>query len=271
MKIDRSKFSPQHQKFLLNKKRQSIAVRLWQVGVLVIFLGIWELLAQVGAIDSFITSCPSKVAVTFWELTVQGTLWRHVLVSTYETVVGFVIGTALGYAIGVALWWNESVKRILEPYLVVLNSLPKIALGPLIILWFGTGNLSIIVMAVIISVIITAINMLTGFCETDANKVLLMRAMHASRLQIFVKLVAPANVPTLMSTLKINVGMAWVGSIMGEYIVSKEGIGYLLVYGAQTYRLDLVMTCTIVLCIMAGLMYYAVALIEKWVLKRRSR
>lgn len=268
-KIDKNNFSPMHKKYLQQKKRKAILIHCWQVLVLVIFLAIWELLAVTGLIDSFITSSPSKIAATFWELSVDGTLWRHVFVSTYETVVGFILGTALGYFIAILLWWNDNIKRVLEPYLVILNSLPKIALGPLIILWFGTGNWSIIVMAIIISVIITAINMLTGFCQTDSDKLLLMRAMHANRLQIFTKLVAPANVPTLMSTLKINVGMAWVGSIMGEYIVSKEGIGYLLIYGSQTYRLDLVMTCTIVLCVMAGVMYYLVALIEKFVLKHR--
>ena len=159
------------------------------------------------------------------------------------------------------------MKEVFEPYVVVLNSLPKIALGPIIIIWAGTGKGAIITMAVLISVVITTINMLNGFLETDKDKIFLMRAMHANKLQIFVKLVAPANVPTLMATLKINVGMAWIGSIMGEYLVSKEGLGYLLVYGSQVFRLDLVMTCTIVLCALAGLMYGAVALLEKAVVK----
>ena len=178
------------------------------------------------------------------------------------------IGTAIGYTVAVILWWNAFLKDVFEPYVVVLNSLPKIALGPIIIIWAGTGTASIITMAVLISVVITTITILNGFIETDKEKALLLRSLGANRLQIFTKLVAPANVPTLMATLKINVGMAWIGSIMGEYLVSKEGLGYLLVYGSQVFRLDLVMTCTVVLCALAGVMYALVAILEKIVIKR---
>ncbi|MCM1043652.1 MAG: ABC transporter permease [Corallococcus sp.] len=261
--------SQSHIQYLKSENRKKVLIHLLQVGVLIFILGIWELLAQTGAIDSFITSSPSRVAKTLAELAANGSLWKHTFVSTYETVAGFVIGTALGYMIAVILWWNEYLQKIFEPYLVVLNSLPKIALGPLIILWAGTGKASIITMAVLISVVITAITVLQGFIDTDKDKILLLKSMNATRMQIFVKLVAPANIPTLLATLKINVGMSWVGSIMGEYLVSKEGLGYLLIYGSQTFKLDLVMTCTIVLCVLAGIMYALVALLEKLVLKHR--
>lgn len=257
-----------HKQYLHHLKRKKALILLLQIGVLAVFLIVWELLARFNVIDSFITSSPSKIVNTVIELTKVGGLWRHVWVSTYETLVGFAIGTALGYAFAVVLWWNDLVKQVLEPYLVVLNSLPKIALGPLIILWVGTGKASIIVMTILISVVITTITILNGFCEVDGDKVMLLKSMQASKVQIFTKLVAPANVPTLLATLKINVGMSWVGSIMGEYLVSKEGLGYLLIYGAQTFRLDLVMTCTIVLCALAGVMYFGVALLEKHIGKK---
>lgn len=260
--------SKEHIRFLKGQKRRKVFVLLAQIGTLVAVLALWELLAQTGVIDAFITSCPSKIWATFMELIGNGTLLHHAWVSTWETVVGFAIGTILGYAIAVVLWWNNFLKDVFEPYIVVLNSLPKIALGPIIIIWAGTGKASIITMAVLISVVITTITILNGFCNTDGEKILLLRSMRASRLQIFTKLVAPSNVPTLMATLKINVGMAWIGSIMGEYLVSKEGLGYLLVYGSQVFRLDLVMTCTIVLCALAGVMYAVVALLEKIVVKR---
>ena len=260
--------SKEHARFLNSQKRRMVFVLLAQIGTLVAVLALWELLAQIGVIDAFITSCPSKIWATFVELIGNGTLLHHAWVSTWETVVGFAIGTILGYAIAVVLWWNNFLKEVFEPYIVVLNSLPKIALGPIIIIWAGTGKASIITMAVLISVVITTITILNGFCNTDGEKILLLRSMRASRFQIFTKLVAPSNVPTLMATLKINVGMAWIGSIMGEYLVSKEGLGYLLVYGSQVFRLDLVMTCTIVLCALAGVMYAVVALLEKIVVKR---
>lgn len=259
-----------HRRHLASLKRRNLLQKGAQIGLLGILLLLWELAARLEWIDVFITSCPTRIAKTFAELCQNGTILYHAGVSTLETLAGFAIGTAVGYAIAVLLWWNEFVLAVCEPYLVVLNSLPKIALGPIIIIWAGTGKASIVTMAVLISVVVTALNLLAGFVATDKEKILLMKSMGANRVELFVKLVAPCNLPTLTSTLKINVGMAWIGSIMGEYLVSKEGLGYLLVYGSQVFRLDLVMTCTIVLCALAGLMYGAVALLEKIVTKRHG-
>ena len=261
-------FTREHLLYLRRRRIRKVFVHVTQVGVLILLLGLWQLAAQLEWIDSFITSSPLRIWNTLKELIANGTLWHHMGVSMLETLAGFAIGSALGYIIAVVLWWNVFLKDVFEPYVVVLNSLPKIALGPIIIIWAGTGKASIITMAVLISVVITTITILNGFYETDKDKELLLRSMGANRFQIFTKLVAPANVPTLMATLKINVGMAWIGSIMGEYLVSKEGLGYLLVYGSQVFRLDLVMTCTIVLCALAGLMYAVVALLEKIVVKK---
>ncbi len=263
----KSEFTPEHKLYLKKQKLRKIWVHATQIGVLVFALCLWELAANLGWIDSFITSSPVRIWNTLKELLANGTLLHHAWVSTLETLAGFAIGTSLGYIAAVVLWWNNFLKDVFEPYVVVLNSLPKIALGPIIIIWVGTGKMAIITMAVLISVVITTITILNGFLETDKDKILLLRSMKATRLQIFLKLVAPGNVPTLLATLKINVGMAWIGSIMGEYLVSKEGLGYLLVYGSQVFRLDLVMTCTIVLCALAGVMYAAVALLEKIVVK----
>lgn len=263
----RAEFTREHLLYLRKQTTRKVLVHVTQVGVLLALLGLWELSAHLGWIDPFIMSSPSRVWNTLGELIRSGTLFHHAWVSTLETLAGFAIGTTLGYAVAVVLWWNNFLKEVFEPYVVVLNSLPKIALGPIIIIWVGTGKAAIITMAVLISVVITTITVLNGFLETDKDKILLMRSMKANRFQIFVKLVAPSNVPTLMATLKINVGMAWIGSIMGEYLVSKEGLGYLLVYGSQVFRLDLVMTCTIVLCALAGVMYALVALLEKIVVK----
>ena len=261
-------FTREHLLFLRIQKRRKILIHVTQVGVLIALLGLWELAATLEWIDSFIMSSPSRIFNTLSELIVGKTLWRHMGVSLLETLAGFVIGTALGYLIAVVLWWNDFLRSVFEPYIVVLNSLPKIALGPIIIIWAGTGKASIITMAVLISVVITTITILNGFIATEREKELLLRSMGANKLQIFTKLVAPSNVPTLMATLKINVGMSWIGSIMGEYLVSKEGLGYLIVYGSQVFRLDLVMTCTIVLCLLAGVMYALVALLERIVVKR---
>lgn len=264
-------FTREHLQFLRKQRVRNIMVHVAQVGILVLLLCLWELAAHLQWIDPFIMSCPSRVWNTLVELSQEGLIWKHAWVSTWETIVGFIIGTVLGYVVAVGLWWNNFCKDVFEPYVVVLNSLPKIALGPIIIIWVGTGKAAIITMAVLISVIITTITILNGFASTDKDKTLLLRSMGANRLQIFVKLVAPANVPTLMACLKINVGMSWIGAIMGEYLASKEGLGYLLVYGSQVFRLDMVMTCTIVLCALAGIMYGIVAIVEKIVVKSYAK
>ena len=148
-----------------------------------------------------------------------------------------------------------------------MNILPKIALGPLIIIWCGTGSKAIVFITVLIGLIVAILNMLNGFMSTDENKLLLLKSMGASKTQILTKLVIPSSLPNFISMLKINVGMAWIGSIMGEYIVSKAGIGYLIVYGGQVFKLDLVMSAVFILCVLAAAMYAVVALIEKLTIK----
>ena len=220
--------------------------------------------------DPFITSSPSRVARTIADLAAAGTLFYHIGITLMETITGFVIAVAAGYLIAVLLWMNDSVRRVFEPYVVVLNALPKIALGPLIIIWMGTGYTAIIFMTVLVSIIVCIMNMLAGFISVDKTRQTLMRSMGAGRVAMLTKLVIPASLPAFMNTLKVAVGLAWIGSIMGEYIVSRAGLGYLIVYGGQVFRLDLVMAATFILCLLAGGMYAAVALAERIIVKRRG-
>lgn len=268
MKKEKKQLS-EHQLYIKREKKDSLIVIVSQISILVIFILLWELLATTKFIDSFLFSSPSRVVKTIKDLYLSGELFAHIGTTLYETIIGFLIATALGTLIAVALWWSDKLKRVLEPYVIVLNSLPKIALGPLIIIWFGAGTRAIVFMAVIITIIVTVINMLAGFLETDENKILLLKSMGARKGQIFAKLVMPSALPNFVSTLKINVGMSWIGSIMGEYLVSKRGLGYLIVYGGQVFKLDLVMASTIILCLLAGLMYFAVSLVEKYLIKWR--
>ena len=193
----------------------------------------------------------------------------HVGTTLWETLAGFAIAVVLGYSIALLLWWSDALRRISEPYFVVLNALPKIALGPLIIIWCGTGSEAIVFMTVLIGLIVAILNMLNGFMATEKSKLLLMQSMGASKLQVLTKLVIPSSLPNFISMLKINVGMAWIGSIMGEYIVSKAGIGYLIVYGGQVFKLDLVMSAVFILCVLAAGMYALVALAERLLIKNK--
>lgn len=260
-------FTVQHSLYIRKIKKETATVIITQVLILVLFLGLWELFAVTGIIDPFISSCPSQIVKTTITLFKEDNLLYHISITLYETLLGFAIAVIFGYIIALTLWWSTRLQRILEPYIVVLNSLPKIALGPIIIVWFGSGSKSIIFMAVIIGIIVAIITMLNGFLSTDKNKILLLKSMGANKLQILLKLVIPQSLPTLISMLKISVGMAWIGSIMGEYLVSRAGLGYLIVYGGQVFKLDLVMSATVILCILAALMYSLVALVEKIIIK----
>ena len=264
-------FSSEHLLYLRSMQKKSLWVNIARFTLLILFLGVWELSAQLAWINPFITSSPSRILKTIVELYKNGTLVYHVSTTLWETLLGFFIAVILGYSIALLLWWSELFRRISEPYLVVLNALPKIALGPLIIIWCGTGSKAIVFMTILIGLIVAILNMLNGFMATDENKLLLLKSIGANKLQILLKLVIPSSLPNFISMLKINVGMAWIGSIMGEYIVSKAGIGYLIVYGGQVFKLDLVMSAVFILCILAAIMYALVALLERLVIKNNRQ
>lgn len=256
-------FSKTHKQYVKRLKRDRFIIIFFRVFVLVAFLGLWEVLTYTKVLDPFFVSSPSRIIAQIITLGKNGTLLTHTWVTLYETLIGFAIATVLGYLIAVVLWWNEKVRRVFEPYIVVLNSLPKIALGPVIILWVGAGTKAIILMCVLICIVITTMSMLSAFMSVEEGKILLLRSMNASKFQILRKLVLPSSMSEFVSVLKINVGMSWVGSIMGEYLTSKAGLGYLIVYGGQIFKIDLVMAATMILCILAFGMYYLVSLLEK--------
>ena len=250
--------------YLRRKRRRTHLVHACQIGFLVFFFAQWEISARLGWIDSFILSQPSRILETLRNMS-QNHLMMHVGVTLYETLTGFVLGVLLGVAIAVVLWWSGFVSRVAEPYLVVLNSLPKIALGPVIIIVVGAGTEAIIFMALTISLIVTVLEMLAGFRATNPESIKMARTFGATKRQVFTKIVFPSNINTLFNSLKINIGLSLVGVIAGEFLVSKAGLGYLIVYGGQVFQLDLVMSSVLILSVMAALMYQSVVLLQKFV------
>ena len=250
--------------YLRRKRRRTHLVHACQIGFLVFFFAQWEISARLGWIDSFILSQPSRILETLRNMS-QNHLMMHVGVTLYETLTGFVLGVLLGVAIAVVLWWSGFVSRVAEPYLVVLNSLPKIALGPVIIIVVGAGTEAIIFMALAISIIVTVLEMLAGFRATNPESIKMARTFGATKRQVFTKIVFPSNINTLFNSLKINIGLSLVGVIAGEFLVSKAGLGYLIVYGGQVFQLDLVMSSVLILSVMAALMYQSVVLLQKFV------
>jgi len=263
--------SKDYKKYLRKKTINKIFVVSVQIGILILFLTLWEVLASCGVIDTFIFSCPSRIIRTIADLYTSGSLFLHVSTTLKEALIGFLIATIGGYIIAVILWWNEFIRKVLDPYIVVLNSLPKIALGPIIIIWVGVGTSAIITMDILIMIVISIITMLNAFRQTEESKIMLLRSMGANKFQILFKLIIPNSLTEFISLLKINVGLTWVGTIMGEYLVSRAGLGYLIIYGSQIFNLDLVMAGTILLCILATLMYFVVGFIEKIINKKHNK
>lgn len=261
-------YSKEHIRYLKRLRGKKAGITAGRIAVVVVFFGLWEALTALGALDSFITSSPSRMAIKLAELFSTGNLLYHMGITLAETVLSFLLATGMGMLIAVLLWWFETARKILEPHLVILNALPKIALGPVIIIWVGAGTASIIVMALLISLIITIINTLQGFLSVDEGKLRLFKTMKAGKLQTLTKLVLPASIPNLIAILKVNVGLCWVGTIMGEYLVSKAGLGYLIIYGGTVFDLDIVMTATVVLCVLAAIMYYLVLAAEKLIRRK---
>lgn len=258
--------SNDRKKYLRKMKTNKIAVFMTQIIIVIGFIILWEVLANIGIIDSFITSQPSRILNTFMNLS-QNDLLEHLGVTCLETIIGFISGTILGIIIAILLWWSKFLAKVAEPFLVILNSLPKIALGPVIIIWVGAGMEAIIVMALSISLIVTVLEILNGFLNTDKELLQMAKTFNASKIQILTKVVIPANISTFINSLKINIGLSLVGVISGEFLVSKAGLGYLIVYGGQVFQLDLVMTSVIILAIVAAIMYQGVVILGKIVIK----
>jgi len=255
--------SNEHKKYLKKIRTNNIIVRISQIMILILFIVTWQILADKEIINTFIFSSPIKVLETIINLYNTNNLFVHIWVTIYETIISFLIGTLIGFIIASILWRYEIIAKIFDPYLTLLNSLPKVALGPIIIIWAGAGINSIIIMALLISVIITIINIYQSFKEVDKNKIKLMNSFKASKKDIYFKLLLPSSLQNIVSTLKINISMSLVGVIMGEFLVSKQGIGYLIMYGSQVFNLSLVITGILILAVVATIMYYIILLIEK--------
>lgn len=263
-----STYSKEHKDFLRRKKREKRWIIFVQIAIILSFLGIWELLARCDMINTFLTSSPSNILNTLINLHQTSGLYNHIWITVYETIVSFVIATVIGFIIATILWWCPKIAKILDPYLTIINSLPKVALGPLIIIWVGASINSIIFMALLISAIITIINIYNGFVSTDESLITLLKSFQAKKSQIFFKVILPSNRLTFVNSLKINISMSLIGVIMGELLVSKEGLGYLIMYGSQVFNINLVITSVFLLGIVSYLMYYLITLLERVFLKK---
>ena len=260
----------EHEVYLKKVKRNKWKIGIIRIAILVIFIALWEVAAKLKLIDPFLTSSPSRIVKSLISFVNGGTLFRHIWVTCYETIIGFMLGTILGVIIAIILWASKTASKVLDPYLVVLNALPKVALAPIIIFWVGNGTPAIITIALLISIVTTIISVLTDFNEVDEGKMLLMTTFQANKWQKLRYLVFPASIPVIISALKINVGLSWVGVIMGEFLVAREGLGFLIIYGGQIAQLDMVMMSIVILSVIAFIMYEVVAILENKLVNKKK-
>lgn len=259
--------SKEQRKFIKKNRQKKLIILGVQFIILFAFLFLWEYAAKHNLINTFIFSSPSNVIKCIVDLYTRGELLRHIFTTLAETATAFTLGIGLGFIIAIILYSFPILYKIVEPFLTMLNSLPKVALGPMLIIWFGANTNSIIIMALLINVIISIMNILNGFINTEAIKIKMLKSLHANKIQILTKLIIPNSYTTIISSLKINISMTLVGVIMGEFLVSKAGIGYLIIYGTQVFNLNLVIAGIALLGIISFVLYKLISFIERILIK----
>ncbi|MDO4304573.1 MAG: ABC transporter permease [Bacillota bacterium] len=237
--------------------------------IFVIFLIIWEAAGRLELIDTFFFSSPSMVISYFFEMLADGSFFTHTGITLLETLISFILITLIAMVTATILWYSKTLSEILEPYLVVLNSLPKSALAPLFIVWLGTGTRTIIVAGISVAIFGSIISLYTGFKSTDPDKLKLIYTLGGNRLNAFFKVVLPASIPTVLSNMKVNIGLALVGVIIGEFLAARRGLGYLIIYGSQVFRLNMVITSIIILCVIAMGLYQGIQYMEHLYKKKK--
>ena len=255
--------SNEHKKYLRKLKLNKLLISITQISIFIFFIIIWQFLASHNYINSFITSSPSKILSTISKLYVENNLFIHIWITIKETIISFMITTLLSIIISIILYESVFLSKVIDPYLTILNSLPKVALGPIIIIWIGANQNGIITMAILISIIVSIQTIYNGFVNTDKLKIKLLKTFNATKKDILFNVVIPSNKSTIINTLKINISLCLIGVIMGEFLTSKAGIGYLILYGSQVFNLDLVMTGIFLLTIISIVMYKIIEEISK--------
>lgn len=244
-----------YKKYLNKLKLEKILVLFVQIMIILVFFFAWQVFADKKIINTFLLSSPKDVLKTIIDLIEKNNFWNHIFITFLEIIISFILGNLIGLIVSTLLWFNKFLSKVIDPFLTVLNSLPKVALGPLIIVWAGANIKSIIIMALLISMIISIINITNAFKNSDKNKIKMIKSMGASKFQIFKYVVFPSNISFILNSFKINLSMCFVGVIMGELLVSKEGIGYLIIYGSQVFNMNLVITGVMLLIILTIILY----------------
>ena len=255
--------SNEQKEYLKKYKKNIIVIKITQIMIALLILSLWEILGKNNIINSFVTSYPSRIIDNIIVLIKEGNLLKHLIVTLNETLIAFFITLTISFIISIFIYLNKTFGKIIDPYLTIFNSLPKIALGPLIILCFGANKKSIILMAILISIIVSIESISIGFKNTNKNRIKILKTFNATKIEILKYVVIPNNYSVILNTCKIDIGLCLIGVVMGEFLTSKAGIGYLILYGSQVFNITLVMSGIIILLVLALILYRIILIIEK--------
>ena len=261
--------SETQKKYIHDHYRHHHLITILRFLVFFTFLIIWEAAGRFRLIDTFFFSSPSMVISYFVQMLADGSLFTHAGITLLETILSFLLITLISMLTATLLWYSRTLSEILEPYLVILNSLPKSALVPLLIVWLGTGTGTIIVAGISVAIFGSVINLYTGFRHTDPEKLKLIYTLGGNRFDAFHKVVLPSSIPVILSNMKVNIGLALVGVIIGEFLAARKGLGYLIIYGTQVFKLNMVITSIIILCIIAMGLYQCIQWLEHLYKKKK--
>ena len=248
--------------FLRSHRHHHHMVTLARFLLIIAFLSTWELAARKEWIDVFFFSSPYGIVSYLYQMLLDHSFFTHTGITLLETIVSFLLVTLLSLLAATLLWYVNGLAEVLEPYLVILNSLPKSALAPLLIVWLGTGTNTIIVAGISVAIFGSIINLYTGFCQADAEMLKLIYTLGGDRKDAFIKVILPSSVPLILSNMKVNIGLSLVGVIIGEFLAARRGLGYLIIYGSQVFQLNMVITSIIILCAIAMAFYKLIQSLE---------
>lgn len=251
------------QEFIAKQKRRRQMVTASRILLLAAILALWEICARFGILNDFIFSSPSRIALCFYSMLSDGSIFLHIGVTLMETLISFLLVVVIGLLGAVLLWVSKSLSEILEPYLVMLNSLPKSALAPILIVWLGSNIKTIVVAAVSVAVFGSILTLHNGFSSVDPDQIKLIYSLGGKRKDVLTKVLLPGSVPLIISNMKVNVGLCLVGVIIGEFLAANQGLGYLIIYGSQVFKMDMVVMSIVILCIVSAILYQGIAILEK--------
>lgn len=261
--MTKSVISPAQREFISSQKKRRQRIILCQLLIMVLFAVFWEAGAALGAVDAFIFSSPSRVAACLMSMASDGSLFLHTGVTLAETLISFAMVVAGSLAAALALWALPTVSQVLEPYLVILNSLPKSALAPLLIVWLGSSPKTIVAAAVSVAIFGSVITLHNGFLQTDPEQIKLIYSLGGKKQDVLRKLLLPSSVPLIISSMKVNIGLCLVGVIIGEFLAADAGLGYLIIYSSQTFRMTIMIASILVLCAISAALYRGITAVEK--------